>query len=176
MLLTDARRRARTTPTGALVPLEEQDRSKWDARLVEEGRALLTRTLGRHAVGPYQVQAAIAAVHDEAPTAGATDWPQILALYETLERVAPGPMVTLSRAVAVANVHGPRAALALVGTLDGHDAFTRSHRLHAVRAHLLEAAGDDEAARDCYLQAARLTASEPERRYLQLRLARLHDR
>src|SRR5260370_4986954 len=118
MLLTDARRAARSTSEGALVPLAEQDRELWNKGHIEEGVALLTRTLGTVPVGPYQMQAAIAAVHDEAPSAEETDWPQILALYEVLEQVSPGPVVTLNRAVAVAMVHGPRAGLALLGTLD----------------------------------------------------------
>ncbi|HEY0471850.1 MAG TPA: DUF6596 domain-containing protein [Kribbella sp.] len=173
MLLTDARRPARTSSDGSLIPLEDQDRSRWDASAIEEGISLLSSTLGRFPVGQYQLQAAIAAVHDEAPTAEATDWPQILALYDTLERVAPGPMVTLSRAVALANVHGPRAGLALLGTLGDHDTARRSHRFEAVRAHLLEQAGDRRQARESYLQAARSTASLPEQRYLQLRASML---
>jgi RNA polymerase sigma factor (sigma-70 family) len=173
MLLTDARRPARADPDGSLVPLEDQDRSLWDSDAIREGLTLLSDTLGRFPVGQYQLQAAIAAVHDEAGTAGATDWPQILALYDTLEQVAPGPMVTLSRAVAVANVHGPTAALALLGTLGDADLAAHSHRLDAVRAHLLEQAGDVERARDAYLRAARTTASVPEQRYLQLRASRL---
>lgn len=176
MLLTDARRTARTRPDGSLVLLEDQDRSQWDAGLIAEGVRLISGTLGRFPVGAYQVQAAIAAVHDEAPTAGTTDWPQILALYDTLERVAPGPVVTMSRAVAMARVHGPRAGLALLGTLDDNAAATRSHRLYAVRAHLLELSGDHVQAREAYLQAARLTASLPERRYLELRYAQLANR
>jgi RNA polymerase sigma factor (sigma-70 family) len=173
MLLTDARRPARTGSDGSLVPLENQDRSLWDSAAIQEGITLLTGTLGRFPVGQYQLQAAIAAVHDEAPTADATDWAQILALYDTLEHVAPGPMVTLSRAVALANVHGPRAGLALLGTLDENDTATRSHRFDAVRAHLLELAGDNQQARDSYLRAARITASLPEQRYLQLRASML---
>ncbi|MGH3486003.1 MAG: RNA polymerase sigma factor [Nocardioidaceae bacterium] len=173
MLLTEARRPARTDPDGSLVPLDEQDRSRWDPDAIREGLALLTDALGRFPVGPYQLQAAIAAVHDEAATADATDWPQILALYDTLAHVAPGPMVTLSRAVAIANVHGPRAGLAQLGTLDANDPATRSHRLDAVRGHLLERAGEDDRARECYRRAARATASVPEQRYLQLRASRL---
>jgi len=119
------------------------------------------------------VQAAIAALHDEAPTAERTDWPQILALYDVLTHVAPGPMVTLSRAVAVAMVHGPTAGLALLGTLDPADRTAQGHRLDAVRAHLLEQAGDPGAARTAYLQAAQATASQPEQRYLHRRAARL---
>jgi RNA polymerase sigma factor (sigma-70 family) len=174
MLLTDARRAARTGPDGSIVPLAEQRRELWDAAGIAEGQALLTATLGTVPVGPYQLQAAIAAVHDEAPTAGQTDWPQILALYEILAQVAPGPVVTLSRAVALAMVHGPKAGLALLGTLEADDRMTHTHRLEAVRAHLLERAGDVAAARAAYLRAARMTASVPEQRYLTLCAARLH--
>ena len=173
MLLTDARRSERTGVDGSLIPLEDQDRSRWDAAEIQEGLDLLAKTLGRHPVGPYQLQAAIAAVHDEAPTADATDWPQILALYETLEYVAPGPMVRLSRAVAVANVRGPRAGLAVLGTLTEDDPARRSHRFDAVRGHLLELAGDREEARAAYLRAARATASVPEHNYLNLRASKL---
>jgi predicted RNA polymerase sigma factor len=173
MLLTDARRAARTLPDGSLVPLDEQRRDLWDRSQIDEGIALLTRTLGTTSVGPYQMQAAIAAVHDEAPSAAETDWPQILALYEVLERVSPGPVITLNRAVAVAMVHGPRAGLALLGTLDGDQRMTRNHRLESVRAHLLELAGDLTAARDSYQRAARMSTSVPEQRYLALRAARL---
>jgi len=173
MLLTDARRAARTTADGSLVPLAEQQRDRWNAAQIEEGVALLTRTLGKVPIGPYQLQAAIAAVHDEAPTAAETDWPQILALYEVLERVSPGPVVTLNRAVAVAMVHGPRAGLALLGTLDTDERMAHNHRVDAVRGHLLELAGDVVAAREAYQRAARMTASLPEQRYLALRAARL---
>ena len=173
MLLTEARRPARTLPDGSLVPLDEQRRELWDRPQIDEGIALLTRTLGTTTVGPYQMQAAIAAVHDEAPTAAATDWPQILALYDVLERVSPGPIITLNRAVAVAMVHGPRAGLALLGTLDEDARMSRNHRLEAVRGHLLELAGDLAAARESYQRAARMSASVPEQRYLALRAARL---
>jgi RNA polymerase sigma factor (sigma-70 family) len=173
MLLTDARRAARSDEFGSLIPLAEQDRSRWDSALVAEGVALITATLGRAAAGPYQLQAAIAAVHDEAATDADTDWPQILALYDVLERVSPGPIVTLNRAVAVARVHGPRAGLAILGTLDGDDRLAQTHRLDAVRGHLLELAGDLPAARECYQRAARRTGSLPEQRYLELRAARL---
>ncbi len=173
MLLTDARRPARTDADGSLVPLVEQRRDLWDAAQIEEGVELVTRTLGTGPIGPYQLQAAIAAVHDEAPSAEETDWPQILALYEVLEQVSPGPVVTLNRAVAVAMVDGPRAGLALLGTLDADDRMTQSHRLEAVRGHLLELAGDAVAARESYRRAARMTASVPEQRYLALRAARL---
>ena len=175
MLLTDARRAARTTPDGSLVPLAEQRRDLWNRAQIEEGVTLLTATLGKGTTGPYQVQAAIAAVHDEASSAEETDWPQILALYEVLERVSPGPVVTLNRAVAVAMVDGPRAGLALLGTLDGDDRMARNHRLEAVRAHLLELAGNATAARESYLRAGRMTASVPEQRYLALRAAQLND-
>jgi RNA polymerase sigma factor (sigma-70 family) len=173
MLLTDARRAARTAADGSLVPLAEQDRSLWDTAAIVEGQAILTGTLGATPIGPYQLQAAIAAVHDEAPTADQTDWPQILVLYEVLTHIAPGPLVTLSRAVATAMVHGPKAGLTLLGTLDGDDRIAHTHRLDAVRAHLLELAGDTAAARHCYLRAARMTASLPEQRYLTLRASQL---
>ena len=173
MLLIDARRDARTDEDGMIVPLSEQPRDLWDRKQIDEGVALLSRTLGTAPLGPYQVQAAIAAVHDEASTAEETDWPQILALYEVLERVSPGPMVTLNRAVALAMVHGPRPGLALLGTLDSDDRMAHTHRLEAVRAHLLEITGDVAAARESYRRAARMTASVPEQRYLALRAARL---
>jgi RNA polymerase sigma factor (sigma-70 family) len=176
MLLTDARRAARAGADGSLVPLHEQRRDLWDAAAIAEGQAILTTTLGTGPIGPYQLQAAIAALHDEAATATDTDWPQILALYDILTLVAPGPIVTLSRAVALANVHGPHAGLALLGTLDTDERMAHHHRLVAVRAHLLEDTGDTGAARDSYLRAAALTASLPEQRYLQLRAARLHHR
>jgi len=173
MLLTDARRAARTDTDGSLVPLAEQRRELWDRVQIDEGIALLTATLGAGHIGPYQLQAAIAAVHDEAGNDADTDWPQILALYEVLEAAAPGPVVTLNRAVAVAMVNGPRAGLALLGTLEGDDRMARTHRLDAVRAHLLELAGDRVSARGAYLRAARMATSIPERHYLSLRGARL---
>jgi RNA polymerase sigma factor (sigma-70 family) len=173
MLLTDARRAARTDPAGFPVPLAEQRHELWDQGQIEEGLALVGRTLGTGPVGPYQLQAAIAAVHDEAPSTEETDWPQILALYEVLEQVSPGPVVTLNRSVAVAMVHGPRAGLALLGTLDADERMAHTHRLEAVRGHLLELAGDADAARDSYRRAARMTASVPEQRYLALRAAHL---
>ncbi len=175
MLLTDARRPARTRPDGSLIPLEEQDRTRWDQAAIKEGVALVTDALARAPIGPYQLQAAIAAVHDEAPTAADTDWRQILALYDLLERLAPNPMVTLNRAVAVAKVRGPDAALDLLATLDADDRMSRHYRLAAVRAHLLEMAGDRTAARAGYQTAGRRTTSLPERRYLESRAARLRD-
>jgi RNA polymerase sigma factor (sigma-70 family) len=173
MLLTDARRAARTDAEGFLVPLAEQQRDRWDAEQITEGVAIVGRTLGTGPIGPYQLQAAIAAVHDEATTAEETDWAQILALYEVLEEVSPGPVVTLNRAVALAMVHGPRAGLALLGTLEDDERMAQSHRLEAVRGHLLELAGDTGAARESYQRAARMTASLPEQRYLALRAASL---
>ncbi|GAA3245183.1 sigma factor-like helix-turn-helix DNA-binding protein [Pseudonocardia petroleophila] len=169
MLLTDARRPARTAADGALVPMAEQDRALWDAGRIAEGVALITGALPRGPVGPYQLQAAIAAVHGEAPSAEATDWPQIRALYEVLLRVTDTPLVRLNHAVAVSMVDGPRAGLALVDGLP----LDADHRLHAVRAHLLETAGDREGAHAAYLTAARLTMSLPQQRYLHARAARL---
>jgi RNA polymerase sigma factor (sigma-70 family) len=173
MLLTDARRAARAEADGTLVPLAEQRRELWNAEQIDEGIALVSRTLGAGPIGPYQVQAAIAAVHDEASSADETDWPQILALYNVLEGLSPGPVVTLNRAVALAMVDGPHAGLALLETLDGDERMARNHRLEAVRGHLLELAGDSAAARESYQRAARMTASVPEQRYLALRAARL---
>ena len=173
MVLTEARRPARTTDDGGLVPLAEQDRSRWDDDAIREGVALVSDALARFPVGPYQLQAAIAAVHDEAARAEDTDWPQIVKLYELLERVAPNPMVTLNHAVAVAMVDGPDAGLALLAPLDGDDRVAGHHRLASVRAHLLEMAGEKDAARASYRQAARSTTSLPERRYLEDRAARL---
>ncbi|MEU5725204.1 sigma-70 family RNA polymerase sigma factor [Micromonospora sp. NPDC047738] len=173
MLLTDAHRAARTGPGGELVPLAEQDRSRWDRSEIEEGIALVTEALTWSPPGPYQVQAAIAAVHAEAPSAAETDWPQIVVLYRVLARIAPNPMVTLNQAAAVAMVDGPRAGLALLAPLDSDDRTAGHHRLAAVRAHLLEMAGDRDEARAAYLAAARATTSLPEQRYLEVRAARL---
>ncbi|MFD8564203.1 RNA polymerase sigma factor [Streptosporangium canum] len=173
MLLTDARRPARTGPGGDLVPLAEQDRGQWDRRLVTEGIDLISRTLPRGQVGPYQLQAAIAAVHAEAEHVDATDWPQILVLYGLLERIAPNPMVTLNRVVAVAMVRGPAAGLDLLATLESDRRLARHHRLLATRAHLLELLGEHAAAADAYRDAARRTTSAPERRHLTSRAARL---
>ena len=175
MLLTDARRPARTRPDGALIPLAEQDRQRWDQDSIREGVELITDTLSRSPIGPYQLQAAIAAVHDEAERAEETDWPQIEALYEVLERVSDNPMVTLNRAVAVAMVQGPQAGLDLLETLDADGRLAEHHRLEAVRAHLLEMTGDYAAARSGYRTAARLTTSLPEQRYLEARAARLGE-
>jgi RNA polymerase sigma factor (sigma-70 family) len=174
MLLTDARRPARTAPDGvSLVPLAEQDRSRWDRATIDEGIALVTAALARGSTGPYQLQAAIAAVHNEARTMDETDWPQILGLYDLLELAAPNPFTTLNRAVAVGLVHGPRAGLALLDTLKQDKRMARHHRLLAARAHLLELAGEPAAAADAYAQAARLSTSTPERRYLTAQAKRL---
>ncbi|MGW1068649.1 RNA polymerase sigma factor [Streptomyces aureus] len=171
MLLTDARRGARTGPHGELVPLDEQDRTRWDGAAIEEGVALVTGALALGPAGPYALRAAIAAVHDEAPSPEATDWNEILGLYDLLVRRVPGPVEHLNRAVAVAMVHGPRAALAELDRLEG--ASAAGHRLDAVRGHLLERAGDAAAARAAYASAAAGTLSLPERRYLEVRAARL---
>ncbi len=173
MLLTDARRPARTTDDGDLVPLAEQDRSRWDRASIDEGVALVTDTLSRAPIGPYQLQAAIAAVHGEAASGDDTDWPQILSLYELLAAVAPNPMVRLNHAVALAMVRGPDAGLTLLADVEADGRLAGSHRLDAVRAHLLEMAGDRMSARDAYRAAARRTNSRPEQRYLEKRAARL---
>ncbi len=176
MLLTDARRAARTGPGGDLVPLDEQDRALWDARAIAEGVELVSAALRKGAVGEYQLQAAIAAVHDEAPRAEDTDWPQILALYGVLKRVSDNPMVTLSHAIAAAMVDGPKAGLELLAPLDADERLAGHHRLDAVRAHLLERAGERDAAVALYRAAAEKTTSVPERSYLVMRAARLSER
>ena len=175
MLLTDARRLARSGPEGQLVPLDEQDRSLWDQAAIREGVELLSQCLPRGVLGEYQLQAAIAAVHDEAESAAATDWPQILALYGVLKGLSDNPMVALSYAVAHAMVHGPASGLALLSELDA-DAWLGDHyRLDAVRAHLFERAGDRAAAVAYYRAAASRTTSVPERNYLMMRAARLSE-
>ncbi|MFF1450612.1 RNA polymerase sigma factor [Streptomyces sp. NPDC058274] len=171
MLLTDARRAARTGSHGELIPLDEQDRGLWDRAAVEEGVALVTDALAWGRARPYQLRAAIAAVHDEASSPEATDWREILGLYDILVRQVPGPVERLNRTVAVAMVHGPRAALAELDLLE--DELAGSHRLDAVRGHLLERAGETTAARAAYESAAGKTLSLPEQRYLQARAARL---
>jgi RNA polymerase sigma factor (sigma-70 family) len=173
MLLNDSRRATRSLPDGTLVPLAEQDRGRWNRAYIEEGVALVTDTLRHTRLGPYQLQAAIAAVHAEAARAEDTDWRQIVALYVLLERVWPNPMVTLNHAVAVAMVRGPHAGLELLATLEADDRMATHHRLAAVRAHLLELAGDHAGARENYRAAARRTTSLPEQRYLEARAARL---
>ncbi|MBB6476154.1 RNA polymerase sigma factor (sigma-70 family) [Sphaerisporangium rubeum] len=171
MLLTDARRPARADGHGTPIPLDEQDRSLWDAAVIAEGVALVTEALGRGAAGPYQLQAAIAALHDEAPSAEATDWPQILALYGLLERMSDNPMVSLNRAVAAAMANGPATGLAMLRSLEGR--LAGSHRFYAARAHLLEMTGEGEAAVADYREAASRTTSAAERDYLTMRAARL---
>ncbi|HEX7745360.1 MAG TPA: DUF6596 domain-containing protein [Micromonosporaceae bacterium] len=173
MLLTDARRPARTGPDGTLVPLAEQDRGLWDGAAIAEGVALITHALAATPVGPYQLQAAIAAVHDEAARADDTDWRQILALYDLLNRVEPGPMVTLNRIVAIAMVEGPAAGLRQLLAHESDPVLAGHYRVDAVRAHLLELAGDHEGARAHYERAAVRTLSLPERRYLRSRASRL---
>jgi RNA polymerase sigma factor (sigma-70 family) len=175
MVLTDARRPARVGPDGDLIPLAEQDRAKWDRRAIAEGIALVTDALPRGSVGPYQLQAAIAAIHDEAANTATTDWPQILALYGLLARMSDNPMVSLNQAIAYAMVHGPAAGLERLAALDADSRLARHHRLAAVRAHLHEMAGNREAAIEQYRVAAERTASVPERNYLLNRAARLSD-
>ena len=176
MLLTDARRAARTGTDGELIPLAEQDRTLWDREAVAEGVALLSRTLPRGSVGAYQLQAAIAAVHDEAPRAEDTDWPQILALYSVLKRLSDNPIVTLNHAIAAAMVHGPAKGLELLKPLDADDRMARHYRLDAVRGHLFEMAGDPVTAISHYQAAAARTTSIPERNYLTTKAARLLTR
>jgi RNA polymerase sigma factor (sigma-70 family) len=173
MLLTDARREARTTPTGDLTPLDEQDRTKWDRVLIDEGTELVKASLAGPALGPYQLQAAIAATHADADTAEETNWAQVHALYLILERIAPNPMVTLNRAVALAEINGPAAGLALLSGLDADGRVAGHYRLLSVRAHLLEKAGETAAAYEHYRRAASATASIAERRYLESRASRV---
>src|SRR5579871_602550 len=175
MLLTDARRMARTGPDGELIPLTQQDRTLWDQKEIAEGIALLTATLAKGSIGPYQLQAAIAAVHDEAARPEDTDWPQILALYELLRRMSDNPVVMLNHAIAVAMVRGAAAGLELVEARDADVRLAGNHRLDAVRAHLLEMAGDGTQAIMHYARAANLTTSLPERNYLLTQAARLRD-
>ncbi|WAL68717.1 sigma-70 family RNA polymerase sigma factor [Amycolatopsis cynarae] len=175
MLLTDARRPARIGKDGVLIPMAEQDRSRWHTGQIAEGIGLITHALPHGTTGPYQLQAAIAAIHDEAPSADETDWPQIVALYEVLLRMSDNPVVALNHAVAVAMVKGPDAGLDLLGTLAGDGRIAADHRWHAARAHLLELTGDRVAARECYQTAAQRTSSIPQQRYLNLRAARLAE-
>ena len=175
MLLTDARRAARTGPNSELIPLDEQDRSCWNRERIAEGNRILERALAQGAVGPYQIQAAIAALHDEAPSIEATDWPQILALYDVLRCHDSSPMARLSRAIALAMVNGPAAGLAALDELAADPRLSTHHRLAATRAHLLERAGRDAEAIDDYRRAAQRATNTPERNYLLLRAARLSD-
>jgi RNA polymerase sigma factor (sigma-70 family) len=173
MLLTDARRPARTGPLGELVPMDEQDRSLWIPELITEGVELITATLPRGPVGPYQLQAAIAAVHDEAPSAAETDWAQIVALYDVLLQLVDNPMVALNQVVAVAMAQGADEGLKLLGTIEDDERIASDHRLAAVRAHLLEMSGDVAGARAAYEEAAGRTTSLPQQRYLYERARRL---
>ena len=175
MLLTDARSVARTGPDGELIPLTRQNRSLWNKKQISEGIALLTAALSKGLVGAYQLQAAIAAVHDEVARAEDTDWPQILALYDLLKRISDNPMVMLNHAVAAAMVHGPSAGFDLLNALDADGRLTGHHRVDAVRAHLLELAGDRQSAIAHYRTAAGKTASIPERNYLITQAARLEE-
>ena len=175
MLLTDARRAARTGPDEELIPLDKQDRALWDRAAISEGTELLTVALSKGTVGLYQLQAAIAAVHDEAERVEDTDWPQILALYELLRHVSPSPMVTLNHAIATAMVQGPSQGLELLRALDSDERLAEHYRLDAVRAHLFEMLGDRESAIKHYLAAAGRTSSAPERNYLRLQAARLEQ-
>jgi len=176
MLLTEARGRARTSSAGELIPLDRQDRTLWNQDQIAEGVALLSTTLPRGSVGPYQLQAAIAAIHDEAPSFEDTDWPQILALYDLLERMTDNPMVALNRTIAFSMVHGPTQGLELLKTLDGDPHLARHHRVEAVRAHLLERAGDESAAIVSYRLAVGKTGNLPERDYLLAQAARLSEK
>jgi RNA polymerase sigma factor (sigma-70 family) len=173
MLLTHARREARTTAAGDLVPLDEQDRTTWDRGMIDEGVELVKASLAGPALEPYLLQAAIAATHADAATAEETDWPQVHALYLILERIAPNPMVTLNRAIALAETKGPQAGLALLATLDDDERMARHHRLLSVRAHLLEKTGDTTGAHEHYQRAAKATASIAEQRYLRSRAGQL---
>lgn len=173
MLLTDARRAARTGAHGELIPLDEQDRSLWDRKAIAEGIALATEALSRGPIGEYHLQAAIAAVHDEATHAADTDWREIRALYALLQRITDNPLVTLSHAVATAMVDGPGAGLAMLAPLEADQRLRGSHRLAAVRAHLLERAGERAAAERTYREAASKATSLPERDYLLMKAARL---
>jgi len=175
MLLTDARRSARTGPNGELIPLDEQDRTRWDQKAIAEGVTLASAALSMGAVGEYQLQATIAAVHDEAACAEDTDWPQILALYGILMRLTDSPIVALNHAIATAMVDGPNAGLALLAPLQDDQRLRTSHRFDAVRAHLLERAGERDAAVALYQTAASKTTSVPERDYLMLKAARLRE-
>ena len=176
MLLSDARRAARTGPDEELIPLDKQDRTLWDRAEISEGIELLTAAPSKGSVGLYQLQAAIAAVHNEAARAEDTDWPQILALYELLKRVSPSPMVTLNHAIAAAMVHGPSKGLELLRTRDTDARLAGHYRLDAVRAHLLEMVGDYESAIKHYRIAASRTTNIPEQNYLMTQAACLAER
>jgi predicted RNA polymerase sigma factor len=173
MLLTDARRNARTGAEGDVIPLDQQDRARWDRALIAEGVELLTHALNQGSIGPYQLQAAIAAVHDEAPTVTETDWPQIVALYDLLIHMSDNPMARLNQAVAVSMVRGPQASLGILSELESDEKLHNHHRFYAVRAHLYERAGNCRQAAEDYEAAAIRTASLPERNYLLAQAARV---
>jgi RNA polymerase sigma-70 factor, ECF subfamily len=175
LLLQHARSEARFDSEGAVILLDDQDRSRWNQKMIAEGLALIDKAMRHKRRGPYQVQAAIAAVHDEAASVAATDWPEILGLYDVLAQLAPSPIVSLNRSVAVAMVAGPAAGLGVLSELESDRQLARHHRLHSTRAHLLEMAGDPAGAMASYREAARLTTSLPERRYLTARATTLAD-
>jgi predicted RNA polymerase sigma factor len=175
MLLTDARRAARTGPLGELVPLDRQDRSLWNTETIAEGAALISDALRRAEVGPFQVQAAIAAVHDEASSFEVTDWQEILGLYELLLTMIDSPMARLSHAIALAMVNGTAAGLARLAELEADPRLRNHHRLEAARAHLLERDGKIADAVASYRRAARRTASVAEMSYLMVQAARLEE-
>lgn len=176
MLLTDARRAARTGPHGELIPLDEQERSRWDRAMITEGVQLLDAAMAMGGRGPFAIHAAIAALHDEAPSTDATDWPQIAALYTAMLAHGDNPMVRLSQAIALGMAQGPRAGLAALDVLARDPRMAKNYRLDAARAHLLERAGDRTAAIEYFRLAAERTASTPERNYLMLHAARLAER
>jgi predicted RNA polymerase sigma factor len=171
MLLTDARRPARLDANGEPVPLPEQDRARWDRAQIAEGLALLDEAIAAGRVGEYELDAAIAAIHDRAPSAAATDWPQILALYELLERMTGNPIVAVNRAVAASMVHGPASGLEILAAVEPR--LEGNHRVEAVRAHLLDQAGDGDAAAAAYRRAAALTTNLAEQRHLTRQAARV---
>ncbi len=175
MLLTDARRAARSGSSGELIPLDEQDRSRWNRPMIEEGTALVNSAFMLGAVGEYQIQAAIASLHNEASRVEDTDWPQILALYGVLKRMSDNPMVEMNYAIATAMVHGPLTGLKLLNDLERDERLKDNHRLDAVRAHLLEAAGELDAAVRLYRAAAVKTNNISEKNYLMLKAAKLND-
>ncbi len=176
MLLTDARRAARSGPNGELIPLDEQDRALWDKAAIAEGVQLVSAAFAQGAVGEYQLQAAIAALHDEASSTAETDWAQILALYGVLMRMSDNPMVVMNHAIAAAMVHGPAQGLDLLKPLETDERLAGNHRLDAVKAHLLERSGAYDAAVELYRLAAAKTNSIPERNYLMLRAAQVNER
>jgi len=175
MLLHESRRAARTGPTGELILLDDQDRGRWSRELIAEGTALVERALGSRRIGPYTLQAAISAVHAEAPTGAATDWAQIVGLYDVLLRADPSPVIELNRAVAVAMRDGPAAGLALIDALLARGALADYHLAHSARAELCRRLGRTTDARASYSRALELARQEPQRRFLERRLSELLD-